>query len=324
MDARQAHQLDLLLEVQSGVVSREQVIGLGLTDADVRRLARRREWARVHPGVYVNHTGPLTWRQRAWAAVLCCAPAALCDESAIRAVAGPGFRRHLEGGAIHVAIDHSRKVVAPGGAVVHRVVGLEEMVLWNTSPPRMRLEHATVRVAARAERDIDAIAWIADAVGARLTLRDRLAAAATGISRLPRRPFLVSVIGDVTTGTCSTLEHGYLTRVERPHGLPTAQRQFRESAKGPLYRDAAYEELGVIVELDGRTFHSKSRRHDADLERDLDAATSGRTTIRLGWGQVFDRGCSTAFKVGSVLQDHGWAGEVRRCPSCPPALPFVA
>ncbi|MGZ8738498.1 MAG: type IV toxin-antitoxin system AbiEi family antitoxin domain-containing protein, partial [Nocardioides sp.] len=48
---------------QDGVVSRLQARDGGLTDADIRRLLRRREWARVHPGVFVNHTGPTTWQQ---------------------------------------------------------------------------------------------------------------------------------------------------------------------------------------------------------------------------------------------------------------------
>ena len=47
----------------------------------------------VHPGVYVNHTGELTWLQRAWAAVLFAWPAALSHDSALRAADGPGSTR---------------------------------------------------------------------------------------------------------------------------------------------------------------------------------------------------------------------------------------
>ncbi|MGN0062711.1 MAG: type IV toxin-antitoxin system AbiEi family antitoxin domain-containing protein [Nocardioides sp.] len=45
--------LDLLahlLDTQSGVISRAQAEGLGATPADLRRLVRRRELARLHPG----------------------------------------------------------------------------------------------------------------------------------------------------------------------------------------------------------------------------------------------------------------------------------
>jgi Transcriptional regulator, AbiEi antitoxin len=76
--------LDSLVAEQEGVVSRRQALACGLTDNDIARLVRRREWARVHDGVYVNHTGPLTWLQRAWAAVLFHWPAALAGSSALR------------------------------------------------------------------------------------------------------------------------------------------------------------------------------------------------------------------------------------------------
>jgi hypothetical protein len=48
---------------------------------------------------------------------------------------------------------------------------------------------------------------------------------------------------------------------------------------------------GLIVELDGRLFHSSARARDHDLERDLDAPTLDRLeTIRLGYGQVSNVG----------------------------------
>lgn len=306
-----------LLDCQAGVISRSQAITAGLTDHDIRRLVRRREWVRVHTGVYVDHSGPLTWLQRAWAAVLSCAPAALCGESARRAADGPGRSVHDDGHPIHVAVDHSRTVSNPEGVRVHRVVGFATKVQWNTSPPRERIEHAVVSLAGAAVREIDAVAHIADAVGARLTTGRRLQSALNATSRIARRGFLERVIADVAAGTCSALEHGYLTRVERAHRLPTAARQLRESAKGTLFRDAVYELFGLIVELDGRMFHSKARQHDRDLERDLDAALDTRLTVRLGWGQVFDRPCSTAAKLARILRDRGWDGSLKRCDRCP-------
>ena len=75
------------LRDQEGVISRRQVITAGAGDAVVERRLRRREWARVHEGVYVDHTGTLTWDQRAWAGVLLHPVAALDGASALR-VAG--------------------------------------------------------------------------------------------------------------------------------------------------------------------------------------------------------------------------------------------
>lgn len=306
-----------VLDRQHGVLSRAQAFACGASEHDIRRLLRRNEWARVHPGVYVNHTGALTWHQRAWAAVLYCEPAALCRASARRAADGPGRIEYDDGEPIQIAIDRSRTIAPRSGIKIYRLAGLEQRVRWNASPPRQRPEEAVIDLAAEADRDIDAIAHIADAVRARITTAARIAAALADRDRVPRREFLSRIIGDVAQGTCSALEHGYLVRVERPHGLPTAHRQLKESIKGTLYRDVSYDDFGVLVELDGRLYHSSVHGRDLDLERDLDAFMTGRVTARLGYGQVFDRACTTAWKLGSVLIQRGWAGEVRRCRACP-------
>src|SRR3954447_24869491 len=73
-----AEQLAYERELQDGVVTYAQLIGGGWTWPRIRTAVRRRELARVWGQVYVDHTGPLSPRQRAWAAVLHAEPAALC------------------------------------------------------------------------------------------------------------------------------------------------------------------------------------------------------------------------------------------------------
>ena len=51
-------------------------------------------------------------------------------------------------------------------------------------------------------------------------------------------------------------------------------------------------------------------------DRDLDAAADRHETLRLGWGQVFDRPCLTAHRVARVLVARGWDGSsLTRCSS---------
>jgi hypothetical protein len=69
--------------------------------ASIRYQKSTPQLVRVHPGVYVNHNGPLTWEQRAWCAVLVHWPAALARESALPSPA--------EDGPIHVAVDRSER-----------------------------------------------------------------------------------------------------------------------------------------------------------------------------------------------------------------------
>ncbi len=127
---------------------------------------------------------------------------------------------------------------------------------------------------------------------------------------------MASVLADIAEGTCSVLEHGYLTRVERPHGLPPAQRQELGAGRtGRIYRDASYGDF--YVELDGRLHHDSAQGRDSDFDRDLLAQVEGGLTSRLSWGQVFDRPCWTAKQIASLLQRLGWDGSPRRCgPDC--------
>jgi hypothetical protein len=310
---------------QDGVVSRSQAIAAGLAQHDIRRLLRRREWARVHSGVYVDHTGALTWNQRAWAAVLFSWPSALYGESALRAARGPGMRAHDDSGPIHVAVERSRgRLVEPPGVRVHHLVRLGPRVQWNLGPPRMRFDEAALELAGLASSDFEAIARLADACQSRRTTAARMRVALRARPRSGRRGLLDATLADVAAGTCSVLEHGYVTRVERPHGLPAGSRQVRaDSSAGVIYRDVDYDP--VILELDGRLFHDTATQRDRDFERDLDAAVDGRATVRLSYGQVFERPCSTAGKVARVLARHGVAVEPRPCgPACQVDLGRVA
>ncbi len=206
--------------------------------------------------------------------------------------------------------------MTPPGVVLRHLSDLSGRVLWTASPPRVRLEEAVVGVAASEATDMRAIATLADAVQGRLTTPARLRTSLDGRIRIARRPLLSGVLADLDAGACSALEHGYLTRVERAHGLPTASRQVKASLRGTVYRDVEYDDLRLVVELDGRLFHDNAAARDLDLDRDLDAAATGRLTVRLGWGQVFDRSCRTAYALGAIAQRRGWTGHVHACPDC--------
>ena len=46
------------------------------------------------------------------------------------------------------------------------------------------------------------------------------------------------------------------------------------------------------------------------------AALERANTVRLGYGQVFGRACTTAAKIGTLLQIRGWEGQPIPCPNC--------
>lgn len=304
--------LDDYLDNQSLVVSRAQLIGSGMSANSIRRLVRRRELSVVHPGIYLGHTGDPTWVQRSWAAVLHAWPAVLSGESALRAHEGPG-KSTRDVRVIEVAIETARTVIAPTNVRVRRIDRLSERALWNTGPPRLRYDDAAIDVASRARSDMDALSALADIVSSRRSTAARLAAELESRTRIPRRDWMRDVLTDIAEGTCSVLEHGYLRRVVRAHGLPIGERQMRDGdGSKVVYRDSGHAH-GLLVELDGRLFHDTATQRDVDMERDLDAAVAGKDTVRLGWGQVFDRPCRTAAKVAELHRARGWDGVPQNC-----------
>lgn len=284
-----------LLRDQDGVVARRQLRSLGAGPHDVRRLLRRRELTQVHPGVYVDHTGPLTWQQRAQAAVLAHWPAALTRESALPA---PPSRAPIQ-----VAIDHRRTVAKLPGVDAHRTAGFDDRVMWRRSPPRIRLEHAVLDLASDAPDELAAFRLLADACQSRETTPRQLLVTLEARHRLARRPWLRELLTDLELGACSVLERGYLLRVERAHALPRGERQAGARVGGrTAYRDVLYRRYATAVELDGLAFHGSAVARDRDHERDLDAAAeSDLITIRLTYGQVFGSPCRTARQVGAML-----------------------
>ena len=298
-----------LLDRQAGVVGRRQLLERGASTADLRRWLRRRELVTVHPGVYVNHTGPLTWANRAWAGVVLHWPAALSHESAV----------HLAGEVVHVAVDASRTPVLRRGIMLHLLADLEGRVLWNLGPPRLRFEDALISLCAQAPGRTAALALASEACRRRRTTPQRLLGELEHRRNVRHRRWLRDVFCETAEGIQSALESSYLRRVERSHGLPRPQRQLREHTGGGavVYRDVDYERYRLVVELDGRIGHELDADRWRDMDRDLDVALEGRMTIRIGWRHTEDRPCETADRLGRVLQLRGWQGRVRRCgPGC--------
>jgi hypothetical protein len=301
-----------LLALQCGVISRRQVLAAGGHDHDIARQLRRRLWARVHDGVYIDHTGEPSWQQRAWAAALYHWPAALDGASAlvahgVRAI-GPRACSRIE-----VAIDRTRSVTGAAGISVTRRIDFDSLAQLNLCPPRVRVEHALLTVASRSSDEEGAVAVLADACQRRHTTPGRLAVALRQRPVLAHRRLLLSILDDVASGAYSVLERRYLLRVERPHGLPTGSRQRRvRVGRRVHYRDVEYAGHATIVELDGRIGHEVASDRWADLDRDVDAAARGELTLRIGWRQVLDP-CRLAAAVARILLARGWTGRPRPC-----------
>ncbi len=279
-------------------------------DDDIDRMLRRRELVPLHPGVYVDHNGPLTLRQRAWAAVLARWPAALARESAL---GEPST-------VVHLAVDRQRNIDPLPGTQIHRTTDFTGRVEWHARPPQVRTAEAVIDtvIARLADDDVAAAFAVLTRACFRRTSVERVARALEQRSRVPHRRLIEALVDDLRSSACSVLERGYLHRVERAHGLPRGTRQRPSTATGRrTHQDVRYESFGTIVELDGRSHTETAEARDADARRDLaELAVAGAVTGRVTYGLVFGEPCATARRVAAVLQRNGWTGQPTTCPRC--------
>ena len=309
--------LEKLIGRPAGVVTRAQALAAGMTRHAVQARLDVGRWRRLHPGVYLAYVGPPSREALMWAAVLGVkSGAVLCYQTAAEL---HGLAEARKGGAVHIMVPRGRPARPMKGVVIHysrRAQTARHPVL---QPPRTRLEDTVLDLAAAETTAAKAIGWILTACASRRTTPDRLLAAMDGRLRIRRRTMLLAALGDARAGVESILEHGYLYRVERPHGLPRASRQRRTRVGGTSqYEDVRYEEYGMIVELDGLAAHPEGERW-RDIGRDNGSAANGLVTLRYSYADVMERPCQVADEIVRTLRARGYAGGARRCgPACAP------
>jgi hypothetical protein len=304
-----------LVDLQRGVVSRQQALAAGLSKDLIDSRIERGRWQRLHRGVYTVFTGNPSREAILWAALLRAGPgSALCCETA--AELDGLFDRPAA--LIHVTVPASRRVTRLPGIVVHSRLRAGQAVHPARLPPRTRIEETVLDLCDCAVSLDQALSWFMLALGRRLTTQQILLKAAAERTRLRWRDDLVPLLQPSLAGVHSLLEYLYVRDVEKAHGLPPGDRQapaIRDQHRE--YRDVLYDEFALIVELDGKLAHPDERRW-ADIRRDNAAATGGLITLRYGYREVRLTPCLVAAQVGQVLQIRGWSEKPRRCSSgCP-------
>src|SRR5579859_1589978 len=141
MDAAAQERWMMLLDAQSGIVSRSQALRAGFSARHIEyRLASGR-WQRVHEGVYATFTGPLSREARLWAAVRRAGDGAMLSHETAAEV--HGLIDRPAGPKIHVVVPEQRR---PGqhrpvrGLVIHRSSQSRPQLPVARKPPRTRIE----------------------------------------------------------------------------------------------------------------------------------------------------------------------------------------
>ncbi len=207
---------DGLLSVQDGVLSRAQALRAGVTDKYLVAALRSGRWQRLHTGVYASFSGPPPRGAQLWAAVLRAGPEAVLSHQTAAELQGIGNQAAV----IHVTVPPGRQVTSARGLAVHRCARLGQARHPVQLPPRTRIEETVLDLAEAAGSLDDALGWVLRGCGSRRTTPDRLAAAMALRARMRWRTELSATLGLAAEGVHSLLEFRYLSRVERPHGLP--------------------------------------------------------------------------------------------------------
>jgi len=301
-----------LVERQSGVIDRRQAVRLGMPPDVIDGLLRTGRWQRMDQGVYATFSGKPDRDARLWAVVLRAGPRAMLSHYTAAGLYG---LIQAPGEPVHVIVPRDRCPRRIPGVIIHRCDRPDRARHPVLLPPRTRIEETVLDLVAAAGTADDAFGWVFRATGQGLTTAERLRAAMSRHEKMRWRRELTACLDDAEAGVRSNLEHRYVLAVERPHGLPRAERQARVVRAGRVaYLDNLYRQYRAGVELDGRAAHPVGERW-RDYRRDNAGATDGIITLRYGWSDVTGQPCQVAAQVAAVLAQRGWSGPGRRCGS---------
>jgi very-short-patch-repair endonuclease len=287
-----------LAEVQSGVVSRRQLLALNL---DAKWIERRIEWGWLIPvlnGVYAVGHRPRLLRGWHCAALLAAGPrSGLSNRSA-----GAHWGMTKPPGRPHVIAPRSADGIK--GIVVHRPRTLaqddivEDQGLRVASPARVLLdlagEGASRRQLERAldQAEINALHLPIDALLPRCRRR-------RGAAKL-RAVLEWHLAG--STITESEAEEAFLA-ITRRAGLPDPVPQCPVLGRR---RDFVWPARRIVVEIDGRTYHDTERGFEQDRVRGNEVTLAGWTHLRFTRRTVVLRrrevewDLNRAFRIGSA------------------------
>lgn len=269
---------------QFGAVARHQLLEIGFSATSIRRALGRGRLDKVFPRVYRVSTVPVSLEQRQMSATLFGGhQAALCNSSAAQV---HGFIP-ARPSAIHIRTP--RRLTSKPGLEVHRRLWLPGDrptkcgPLALTSAARTLLDlcgedHPQAEMALDAALRLGVVTL--DDLRSILEFGGRHRVAGTVDLRR-----LVAVRGQEEAMSESELESSVI-RVLRRASISLPKRQVAvEWAK--CYRlDFYYPEDDLIIEVDGRKWHSSRERFQSDRHRDNQALLEGKRVLRLTWEDV--------------------------------------
>jgi very-short-patch-repair endonuclease len=280
---------------QHGVVTRSQLIAIGMSAAAIGRHVKAGRLRPYHAGVYL--VGPIEpERAREMAALMAGGRSATVSHTS--AMGLWKLLRHELAEPVHVSVPASDNRRRPG-LLFHRVGELadDEWTLIDrirvTTPGRTLVDAAGMLGSHELELAI------ATAERERLITGSELSAL---LERYPRRPGVGVLRALLRDGAGPHFTRSEAERqcrgMLRAAGLPPPHANV---AVGPYELDLFWPEENVAIEIDGWEFHSTRSRFEGDRRKDNWLRARGVEVIRLTWRQITRDAMATAVMVGQAL-----------------------
>jgi very-short-patch-repair endonuclease len=272
-----------LARQQYGAFSRSQAFRIGVTDRMVHRRLASHDWLRPCSGVYVVASAPPTWLQRCKVAELSVPGSALAGRAAAALHGFEGFGQCRPELVVSANSSHRSDV-----ADCHRYSGAKLTTVKGLRVTSIAQTVFDVSISAgplRVERALDELL-----VAGRVTMDelDERAEFYEGCRR-PGVPLLEPLLSErraegwvPPTNALEAALFGMLDRV------PSHPRVLRQAPMGwwtdqPGRVDAYLPDQRLIIEADGRRWHTRLADFDRDRWRDNTATANGHGVLRFTW-----------------------------------------
>ena len=276
---------------QSGVVTRVQLLAVGISRPMIRHRLNVGRLHAIHRGVYAVGHLALAPHARELAAVLACGPRSAASH---QSAAGLWDFAQRPRGPVEVVREGSHGLGA-AGVRVHETTSLPLSEIRHrygvrvTSPARTLLDLAATINASELERAVG------EAQARGLVRNGELEA----LARSGRRGCVAlgAILEDPPSLTRSEAERHLLALLARAR-LPKPHTNVRV---GSYEVDAFWPAQRLVVEVDGYAFHSGRAAFERDRLRDADLQSTGLGVMRVTWRQLVRQPEVVVARLGAAL-----------------------
>lgn len=290
----------VIAEQQAGVITRQQALSVGVSDFVMNERARRGVWRRLEPGTFLLFGEPTALSHVAGAVASLPAVASHRTAAQIHKIRG-GSKTSME-----VTVPHRMSNKHPI-VDVHESTDLEPAHITTVSGLRVTSVGRTIFDNSLKMTKAQLRATADDALTRKLVTKSELSDLVVSIGRRgrPGTAKMRWLADDLSVHTAvpeSELEQRMLALIrsaQLPEPILQMSLPWRSAVDGRV--DMTFRDERVIVECDGRRWHTLAESFERDRRRDNQAQAAGWSVLRFTWADVVDRPLETVRQLRAIL-----------------------